>query len=214
MDEELIREDEFKGTRKFGMVLRTGQGKINAVGTLLHIDSVQRLDDGRMLLNCKGLERISVKDADIGSDNVVYGDCVSFPDLPDFAPEEEETLEQLAEQVKERMRIIIKKGSEWAQAQNDSEDKGGEDGSQDQATRLLSDLESMTPTQLSFWTAGFFSSDATSESTRIDQRLLEMPTARQRLKQEIEVLRQPVDFITAQETLKDLGQEDSNEEER
>jgi Lon protease-like protein len=68
----MIRRAIENGTRKFGMLMynqhRQVQGNLGAVqfmqyGTLLHIDSVEMLPDGRSLIETRGMARFRVLEA-------------------------------------------------------------------------------------------------------------------------------------------------------
>lgn len=60
IDKELIQQDSpFLGTRRFGMCF-TSQGGMAKVGTLLEVQQHLPLEDGRMLITNKGIERFQI----------------------------------------------------------------------------------------------------------------------------------------------------------
>lgn len=52
-------DSPFCGTRSFGMCFVSEQG-LAAIGTMLHIDTHERLDDGQMLIENTGKERFQI----------------------------------------------------------------------------------------------------------------------------------------------------------
>ena len=195
----------FRGTRKFGMVHSQGSGRMNAIGTLLEITEHKPVGDGRMLVSCKGIEKIEVKDVEVGSDSVTYGFVEPVPDLPDMpSPNDTESLDELANRVRESMRVILRHNQQQQSSSSSSDDNQEASSTAELARRVEEEIDSLSPAMLSFRVAGYFDAFDSGSGQRIDQALLEMPAARQRLKQELSVLRAPVDYIQAQNVAQDV----------
>ena len=97
----MIRRAVETGDRKFGMIMynRTGeqQGGLGNVhfmeyGTLLHIDNVQMLPDGRSLIETRGISRFRVKEHG-QLDGYMTGNVERVDDIPWAEEEENEALE-------------------------------------------------------------------------------------------------------------------------
>lgn len=67
----MIRRAIDSGDRKFGMLMYNRRGEVQGdlgatqfmeYGTLLHINSMELMDDGRSLIECQGISRFRVKD--------------------------------------------------------------------------------------------------------------------------------------------------------
>ena len=105
----MIRRAIESGDRKFGMIMYNSRGQVQGhlgstqfmeYGTLLHINSMELMPDGRSLIECRGVSRFRVKDWG-HLDGYIVGNTQRLDDVS-YAEEEaievSETAEQVAEQ--------------------------------------------------------------------------------------------------------------------
>lgn len=56
----VVKDSEFVGCRKFGMCLVDSKGRLAGIGTTLEVQQFLPLDDGRLYITSKGVERFTI----------------------------------------------------------------------------------------------------------------------------------------------------------
>ncbi|CAL8464824.1 g4359 [Coccomyxa elongata] len=190
LEEGLIQDDSpFAGTRRFGMCWSDSKGAIAAIGTTLQIESHVRMDDGRLGIENKGIERFKVlriceeRPVLICEVEVLEEDDDSHPEVVTVADEVRELFRTL-------IRLHVKKGTI----------KVGDEEYEPE------ELKELGPRDLSYWIASNF-----REMPQHQQILLQENSTLQRLKDEKAVLEGSVNYLRARLAVESAFTSDSSE---
>lgn len=180
IDKELIQQDSpFLGTRRFGMCFTSQEGMAK-VGTLLEIQQHLPLEDGRMLITSKGVERFQI--LRIVQERPVLVCEVEI--LKDQPGEDEKLVLELADEVADLFRSALQLSYKLKNGQTRQKVKD-----EQLEPEELSELKAC---DLSFWIASMF-----TDSQQQQQSLLEESSVIQRLMREKEILGGTVKYLSA-----------------
>jgi len=183
VEEGMVQKDSvFCGTRRFGLVYVNPRGGLASIGCCLEIEKHRQLEDGRLLVVMRGVERFRIR-------RVVADKPVLITEVEVLEDEEdEETLKELegegglAEEVRELFCNTLTLGRKM-------QGKPAQES-------FPSQLFELPAPRMSFWIAGMFS------GAEEQQQLLELSTCRGRLEREKEILKGTLDYLTASAALK------------
>eukprot|EP01024_Parvocaulis_polyphysoides_P006400 TRINITY_DN11708_c0_g1_i2.p1 TRINITY_DN11708_c0_g1~~TRINITY_DN11708_c0_g1_i2.p1 ORF type:complete len:293 (-),score=25.67 TRINITY_DN11708_c0_g1_i2:250-1128(-) len=194
IDELLVQEESpFKGSQKFGLNFMSERGLVE-VGTTLQIQEHTTLDDGRLLVVNKGVERYRIR-------NVVQEKPVLICEV-EILPEDDDQSAVATELQNEVVDLFVN-----IQKLNLKMKSLGDD------TKLVdpNSLKKMSPRMASYWITSLF-----HNSQMHQQALLEMHSSRERLAKLKDILEQTQKYLTAASALKsafstDLGSTSSEQ---
>jgi len=187
VDEGMVqKESKFCGTKRFGLLYVDPKGKISSVGCKLEIEHHKQLADGRMMVVSRGVERFKIR-------KVIQEKPVLLAEVEILEDEEEEAglqeCEGLAAEVRELFCSTLTLGKKMQ-------------GKAPQG-KFPGELFELPAQRLSFWIASMLS------GAEEQQKLLEMPSVKQRLDREKELLKGTLDYLSATSALKGaLGEMD------
>jgi len=187
LEEGLVDHDSpFCGSREFGMCFVGQNGGVCSIGTLLRIEEHVRLDDGRLQIVNKGLERFKV--VNVQQEKPVLICEVEFLEQTDEPASE---LEDLRAQVAELCRNNLKLSGRFEKS--------------DVPASALDppQLQTLGPHDLSFWVAFNFFPDVEAK-----QQLLETDSTVERLKKEQEVLQGNLNYLSAASAIRGAFKDD------
>ncbi len=157
-----------EGDSKFGIALIKSGSEVgepaepHPVGTVARIEDVNRLDDGRMLLVVKGVERFAILRI-VQQKPYVEADVRLLAGEPCDGPVDAELLDAARSAAARHVRLVLGLRGGWTREVTTPDD----------------------PAELSYFVGGLLQSDPT-----VKQSLLEEPSTSSRLRRELELLRE------------------------
>lgn len=174
-------ESEFYGTKEFGMCFIDKQGNIAAVGSLLHIEQHNLLEDGRLYIENTAVKRFKV--TEVIEQRPVLLCEVEF--LEETGSNDDMQIQELADEVKDIFMKALSLGSTLEGAEKPEKPE----------------QLSLEPTQLSFWLASLFPQDPQEQ-----QQLLQMNGTKDRLEREKDIFTATYNYHLARSSIKSAFQ--------
>ncbi|KXZ50336.1 hypothetical protein GPECTOR_17g977 [Gonium pectorale] len=189
VEEGLVQTDSpFCGTRRFGMCYVDGRSeggvqRMASIGTALEVEDFAHVQDGRILITCKGRERFRIL-------SIVRERPIMIAEVEELAEDEDEgeQVTALAREVADLLRSTIRLNVKLNNLEA-TED-----------TLEPQELSDLGPRDLSYWIATFF-----QDIKVLQQSLLEEDSTLKRLTREKEILSDTVRYYSATVALKSLS---------
>eukprot|EP01025_Chloroclados_australasicus_P056838 TRINITY_DN706_c1_g1_i1.p1 TRINITY_DN706_c1_g1~~TRINITY_DN706_c1_g1_i1.p1 ORF type:complete len:309 (+),score=26.22 TRINITY_DN706_c1_g1_i1:41-928(+) len=181
IDELLVQEESpFKGSQKFGLNFVSEKGLVE-VGTTLEIQEHTTLDDGRLLVVNRGVERYRIVDI-VQERPVLICNVEILQEDEDLSPVAQELSKEVVDLFLNIQQLNLKLKSIT---------------SPDEKLIDQESLKSMSPRMVSYWITSLF-----HNSQMHQQALLEMHSSRERLAKLKDILEQTQKYLTATSALK------------
>lgn len=192
VDEGLVVKDsEFVAARRFGMCLVDSKGRLASIGTTLEVKQFLPLDDGRLYITSKGVEKFNIKKV-VKEKPILICEVEIMAEDNDCSPETTALATEVADLYRNVLRMHIKMNKKQPPG---TEAKGGSDETLEELLEP-EELTELPPPQLSYWLASVF-----GEQKYIQQALLETEKTKDRLLEEKNILDQTLKFYAAQSAL-------------